>query len=81
MWRLSGIERDVYLYSTPRRFISDYKVTSSLDKQTYKEGLFALEATVEGAATGASTLEYTLEDPSRKNNPEKRNPGKEPWLE
>ena len=66
MWRLSGIERDVYLYSTPRRFISDYKVTSSLDKQTYKEGLFALEATVEGAATGASTLEYTLEDPSGK---------------
>lgn len=66
MWRLSGIERDVYLYSTPSRFISDYKVTSSLDKQTYKEGLFALEATVEGAATGASTLEYTLEDPSGK---------------
>ena len=66
MWRLSGIERDVYLYSTPRQFISDYKVTSSLDKQTYKEGLFALEATVEGAATGTSTLEYTLEDPSGK---------------
>lgn len=41
-------------------------MTSSLDKQTYKEGLFALEATVEGAATGASTLEYTLEDPSGK---------------
>lgn len=66
MWRLSGIERDVYLYSTPRQFISDYKVTSSLDKQTYKEGLFALEATVEGVATGTSTLEYTLEDPSGK---------------
>lgn len=41
-------------------------MTSSLDKQTYKEGLFALEATVEGAATSASTLEYTLEDPSGK---------------
>ncbi len=66
MWRLSGIERDVYLYSTPRRFISDYKVTSSLDKQTYKEGLFALEATVEGASNGVSVMEYTLEDPSGK---------------
>lgn len=66
MWRLSGIERDVYLYSTPRQFISDYKVTSSLDKQTYKEGLFALEATVEGASNGVSVLEYTLEDPSGK---------------
>lgn len=66
MWRLSGIERDVYLYSTPRQFISDYKVTSSLDKQTYKEGLFALEATVEGASNGVSVMEYTLEDPSGK---------------
>lgn len=66
MWRLSGIERDVYLYSTPRQFVSDYKVTSSLDKQTYKEGLFALEATVEGASNGVSVLEYTLEDPSGK---------------
>lgn len=66
MWRLSGIERDVYLYSTPRQFISDYKVTSSLDKQTYKEGLFSLEATVEGASDGTSVLEYTLEDSSGK---------------
>lgn len=66
MWRLSGIERDVYLYSTPRQFISDYKVTSSLNKQTYKEGLFSLEATVEGVSGGTSALEYTLEDPSGK---------------
>lgn len=66
MWRLSGIERDVYLYSTPRQFISDYRVTSSLDNETYKEGLFSLEATVEGASDGTSALEYTLEDPSGK---------------
>ena len=26
MWRLSGIERDVYLYSTPEQYIADYKV-------------------------------------------------------
>lgn len=36
MWRLSGIERDVYLYSTPHRYIADYKVTSSLEKRTIK---------------------------------------------
>ena len=66
MWRLSGIERDVYLYSTPRQFISDYRVTSSLDKQTYKEGLFSLEATIEGKSNGTSVLEYALEDPSGK---------------
>lgn len=43
MWRLSGIERDVYLYSTPKQYIADYKVTSSLDKQQYKEGIFGLK--------------------------------------
>lgn len=76
MWRLSGIERDVYLYSTPSRFIADYKVTSSLDKENYKDGLFALEATVEGAAAGESTLAYRLEDASGKKILEKELPVK-----
>lgn len=66
MWRLSGIERDVYLYSTPRQFIADYKVTSSLDKKKYKEGIFGLDVTVEGSATGVSTLAYSLEDTAGK---------------
>ena len=66
MWRLSGIERDVYLYSTPRQFIADYKVTSSLDKKEYKEGIFGLDVTVEGNATGVSTLAYSLEDTAGK---------------
>ena len=66
MWRLSGIERDVYLYSTPRQFIADYKVTSSLDKKEYKEGLFGLDVTVEGSATGVSALAYSLEDTAGK---------------
>lgn len=50
MWRLSGIERDVYLYSTPKQYIADYKVTSILEKNTYKDGVFELDVTVEGAA-------------------------------
>ena len=66
MWRLSGIERDVYLYSTPRQFIADYKVTSSLDKKEYKEGIFGLDITVEGSAAGVSTLAYSLEDTAGK---------------
>ena len=66
MWRLSGIERDVYLYSTPRQFIADYKVTSSLDKKEYKEGFFGLDVTVEGSTTGVSTLAYSLEDTAGK---------------
>ena len=32
MWRLSGIERDVYLYSTPKQYIADYKLNASLEK-------------------------------------------------
>ena len=35
MWRLSGIERSVYLYSTPRQYIADYKVVSTLDKSLF----------------------------------------------
>ena len=56
MWRLSGIERDIYLYSTPKQYIADYQVTSTLDKETYTDGLFALETTIGGEAEG-ETLE------------------------
>lgn len=30
MWRISGIERDVYLYSTPKIDVRDFKIQSSL---------------------------------------------------
>ena len=46
MWRLSGIERDVYLYSTPKQYIADYKLNASLDKEKYKDGIFGLEVTI-----------------------------------
>lgn len=38
MWRISGIERDVYLYSTPKLNISDFKTVATLDP-TYTNGL------------------------------------------
>ena len=62
MWRLSGIERDVYLYSTPKQYIADYKLNASLDKEKYKDGLFGLEVTVEGPSSTASSIAYTLKD-------------------
>ena len=62
MWRLSGIERDVYLYSTPKQYIADYKVTSTLEKKQYKEGIFGLDVTVAGASTAMRTIAYTLQD-------------------
>lgn len=41
-WRLSGIERDVYIYSQPRTRIDDFFVVSTLDS-TYKNGLLNLD--------------------------------------
>ena len=66
MWRLSGIERDVYLYSTPKQYIADYKVTSILEKNTYKDGVFELDVTVEGAAGGIATVAYELQNEAGK---------------
>lgn len=66
MWRLSGIERDVYLYSTPKQYIADYKVTSTLEKEHYKEGIFGLDVTVEGATTMPASIAYELKDASGK---------------
>lgn len=65
MWRISGIERDVYLYSTPSQYLEDYRVASSLDTDKYKDGLFGLEVTV-GGDNEKSTLEYELLDASGK---------------
>ena len=39
MLRMSGIERDVYLYSQPKAFISDYHAYTNLD-DLYSNGIF-----------------------------------------
>jgi beta-galactosidase len=38
MWRISGIERDVYLYATPKLDLRDFKITANLDR-SYTKGL------------------------------------------
>ncbi|MEQ8472575.1 MAG: glycoside hydrolase family 2 TIM barrel-domain containing protein [Marinoscillum sp.] len=40
-WRMSGIERDVFLLATPKTRIEDFAVKSDLD-ETYTHGLFGL---------------------------------------
>ena len=62
MWRLSGIERSVYLYSTPRQYIADYKVVSTLDKNTYKDGIFNLDVQIAGPANPDARIAYQLKD-------------------
>ena len=44
-WRLSGIERDVYLQAMPKTTVWDYFVKSELDNQ-YKNGIFNLDVTL-----------------------------------
>jgi beta-galactosidase len=46
MWRLSGITRDVYLYSTPQTRIQDFHASTELDK-SYQHGELELTVNVE----------------------------------
>ena len=45
-WRISGIERDVFLFSQPKNHIRDFQVVSTLDN-TYKKGIFKLATAVQ----------------------------------
>lgn len=60
-WRMSGIERDVYLYSTPETYVADYKVVSPLDRENYRDGEFSLDLEVAGNTDGY-TVSYDLYD-------------------
>ncbi|WP_298333030.1 glycoside hydrolase family 2 TIM barrel-domain containing protein [Asticcacaulis sp.] len=59
-WRLSGIERSVYLYAEPKTRLRDFTVRATLDK-TYTDGVFALEAELAGQK-GAATVTATVYD-------------------
>ncbi len=58
-WRLSGIFRDVYLWSTPVTHIRDFKVTASLD-EAFSNGTFKLEGEVLSTAAAPVSIEYRL---------------------
>lgn len=64
-WRMSGIERDVYLYATPRDYIADYEVKSLLDKETYSIGEFGLKVQLGGEGKNLS-VKYRLLDPDKR---------------
>lgn len=48
-WKISGIERDVYVYSTPKTYIKDIFAKASLD-QTYNYGLLDLDIKINGTS-------------------------------
>ena len=64
-WRISGIERDVFLFSTPQVRIRDFFAKADLD-ESYRNGNFTLEVDlknhVEGLKSGNYTAGYQLLD-------------------
>ncbi|WP_083272916.1 glycoside hydrolase family 2 TIM barrel-domain containing protein [Alteromonas confluentis] len=63
MWRLSGIERDVYLYRTPaEQHIRDIEVVATLD-DSYKQGILSLKTDVQtgsGDVMDSCNVSYQL---------------------
>ena len=57
-WRLSGIERDVYLYATNNITIKDYRVIADLENN-YTDGKFDLNLQIENS--GKKTKGYQIE--------------------
>lgn len=62
-WRLSGLERDVYVYARPKTHIADFFAHTPLD-ENYKNGKFALEVTIANTdnATENFSVSYELKD-------------------
>ncbi len=59
MWRLSGIYRNVYLFSTPQVHIRDFAVRADLDEQ-YKDGILSIRPKL-AAYDGADAKGWTVE--------------------
>ncbi|MGB3005776.1 MAG: glycoside hydrolase family 2 TIM barrel-domain containing protein [Chitinophagaceae bacterium] len=67
-WRLSGIERDVFLSAAPSTTIWDFFLKSDLDAQ-YKNGLFSADITLRkfaGSKTGPSIVSVDILDKAGK---------------
>lgn len=63
-WRISGIERDVFLYSQPKAAVQDFRITSTLD-DSYQNGIFRLAVDLKNheAAGKQLAVAYELVDP------------------
>lgn len=57
-WRISGIERNIYLYSRPELHIEDFHAVSLLDTITYSNGKFDLSIDIKNK--GAKEYPYKI---------------------
>ncbi|MDR0962670.1 MAG: DUF4981 domain-containing protein [Mediterranea sp.] len=62
-WRISGIEREIYLYATPQLHIADFKAETTLDGN-YRDGIFKLTVLLKNEADVATpvSVAYRLLD-------------------
>ncbi len=62
MWHMSGIHRDVYLFATPRTYIRDHYITSSLDvSNSYTSGKMNVALTVDNRDGGTATKTISVD--------------------
>lgn len=71
MWKISGIERDVYLVARPPLAIYDYRLTAGLDS-LYRDGLFDLAVSLDHlpqANEGGGSIRVSLLDGAGQGEP------------
>jgi beta-galactosidase len=59
-WRISGIERDVYLWSQPKVGIKDFDIVSTLD-DSYTDGVFRLAVDVKNNSAKSENVHVGFE--------------------
>lgn len=63
-WRMSGIERDVFIWSQPKTRIDDFRVVTTLDS-TYQDGIFKLDIALKNtfvSPSGPMQIWFEIED-------------------
>ncbi|NME70369.1 glycoside hydrolase family 2 TIM barrel-domain containing protein [Flammeovirga aprica] len=68
-WRLSGIERDVFLFATEKTFVRDIKLNPSLDTENYTDGLLSYSIDIQNSSAKKQKgleLQLALKDASGK---------------
>jgi Beta-galactosidase/beta-glucuronidase len=59
-WRISGIERDIYLWSQPKTSVRDFTIVSSLDDD-YRDGIFKLNTMIKNSGEKTSNINVSYE--------------------
>lgn len=67
MWHLSGIHRDVYLYATPKTYVSDHQITAQLNREA-TSGTMSVAMNIDnrGGKSATKTIKMQLIDPQGK---------------